>query len=240
MNGRQRFRALVPVVVIVAFTWLAAKECHADISIADIVANDNGIYKTGGLTFTFTKTSVSSDEFGENFTPTAANILVSNVPGGVTFTLSQMATLRGQAAKTDKFTITYSVAATSGIASAGLSFSGFVKGDAASSSATETFPDGHNEMLKVFTTGTDDDPKNNDNQNNQKVPFPDMPMTLKVMDVGQLSIPDRGGDASSDTQISSITNTFSVVPEPSSFVMVSIATLVGAGVWWRGCKQDPA
>jgi hypothetical protein len=240
MNGCQRFRALVPVVVIVASTWLSTRECHADISIADIVANDKGIYTTGALTFTFTDKSVSSDEFGDNFTPTAANILVSNVPGGVTFTLSQMATLRGQAAKTDKFTITYSVAVTNSISSAGLSFGGFAKGDAASSSATETFPDGHNEMLNVFTTGTDDDPKNNNNQNNQMVPFPDLPMTLKVMDVGQLSIPDRGGDASSDTQISSITNTFSVVPEPSSFVMVSIAMLVGVGVWWRARKRVAA
>jgi hypothetical protein len=220
---------------------MAPNECRAaDLSIADIVKNDGGKFTTGNLTFTFDANSVSSDTFGDNYTPTAANVFVTAVAGGIQFSISPMATLRGKVSQTDKITINYSVAATNSIFAAGLSFTGFAMGVNASSSATETFPDGHNEMMNVFTRAVDDKPEDNQNQNNQSVPFPDMPLTLSVRDVGELSIPNRGGPGESDTQITSITNTFAVVPEPSSFVLASTAALGGLGVWWRGRKRADA
>jgi hypothetical protein len=240
MKRRPSRHALIAVLAITAPAWIGLNECQADTTIADIVKNDGGKFTVGGLTFTFTDTSVSSDTFGDNYTPTASNVLVTAVTGGVEFSLDQMATLRGKVSQTDKITITYSVAAGKGIGAAGLSFTGFAMGIDASSSVTETFPDGHNESINVFTTAVDDDPSHNKGKNNQSASFSDKPMTLSVQDVGQLSIPNRGGPGESDTQLTSMTNTFTIVPEPSSFVLASTAGLVGLGVWWHRRKRAAA
>jgi hypothetical protein len=233
MNCRLRLCVISAASLIAGACWVPGTQSQAGTTIADIVKNDGGKISSGTLMFMFTDNSVSSDKFDNDYTPTASNIVVDTVAGGLEFSLNPMATLRGQASTTDRLTITYTVAEARGIAGAGLRFSGFASGVDAMSSVTETFPDGHNEMLTVFTKAVDDMPNHNMNQNNQSVPFPDTPMTLSVMDVGQLSIPNRGGPGSSDTSLTSFVNTFQAVPEPSSFVMLSLAALTGLGVWRR-------
>ena len=51
-----------------------------------------------------------------------------------------------------------------------------------------------------------------------------------MKDVATLFVPVRGGDGTSDTQFTTIVNTFAFVPEPSSFVLGAIAAIVGAVV----------
>lgn len=239
MNARLVVRALFAVVLIVAFGWLGTKECCADLTIASIEQNDQGMISVGSLTFTFFTngeggdTSVSSDTFDNKYVVTAANVGVTTVGGGLQFTFNPTPTLGGATSQTDKVTITYSVADTVGIASAGLSFGGSAEGDStASSSVTEMLSDGT--MMKVFTMDSGDNV-----QNNQSAAISNLPMTLTVTDTGQLSIPTRGNGATSSTQLTSITNTFNL-PEPSSFVVVSFTALVWLGVWWRGCKRVAA
>lgn len=53
MNARLVFRALFAVVLIAAFGWLGTKECCADLTIASIEQNDQGMISVGSLTFTF-------------------------------------------------------------------------------------------------------------------------------------------------------------------------------------------
>ena len=238
MSGRLQVRALTMALAIATLGWLATDESRAGSTIAQIVMNDGGKFSSGNLMFMFTDKSVSSDQFGDNFTPSADNITVDAVAGGLQFTLSQMATLRGQAQMTKSLTISYTVAATNGIFAAGLSFTGFAMGQDASSSVTETFPGGPNQSLNVFTRGIDDNSNNNMKRFSQGVAFGANPTPLSVTDVATLSIPDRGGTAESDTQFSVIVNTFSVAPEPSSFVLGAIAMLMGgAGVRWRARKR---
>jgi hypothetical protein len=232
MNARLA-RSTVLALAIQAASGLSM--CHADSTIADIVKNDDGKITVGVLTFTFTDSSVTSDQFDGEYTPTAANITVTTVTGGLEFSINPMAALRGAVATTDKITIAYTVSATSGITGAGLSFSGYASGVDASSMTTETFAS-RDDMLNVYTKAVDDMQANNQKQNNQSVALTDKPTSLSVTDVGQLSIPNRGGGGTSDTQISSITNTFTA-PEPASWVNGSIAIGCGALLWihasWR-------
>jgi len=244
VNARLVFRALCAVVVIVAFGWLGIKECRADVTIASIEQNDDGEIKVGGLTFTFkftndngkiTDDAVTSDTFDNKYVVTAANVVVTTnvMTGGLTFTLNSIATLGGKISQTDVVTINYSVASTIGITGAGLSFSGKAMGDpTASSSVTEMLSDGT--MMEVFTTNNGDNAKLN-----QSVAVPNLPVTEFVTDKGKLSIPNMGG-AGSSTELTSITNTFTSVPEPSSFVVVSFTALVWLGVWRRGRKRVSA
>jgi hypothetical protein len=61
---------------------------------------------------------------------------------------------------------------------------------------------------------------------------------LAVTDTGNLSIPARGGPGEGEAQITDFTNTFLTVPEPATFVNVSVAVvLIGAGMWWRIRKR---
>jgi hypothetical protein len=237
MKRQFAHHTLVAVVAILGAGWLNFNRCRADQSIASIVADVGGKFTVGSLTFMFDGSSVSSDAFDGPYTPTAANIFVTAVGGGVEFTIQNMVALRGQAAKTSSLTINYSVTAPVGIGGAGLSYTGFAQGDNASSSVTETFPDGHTEMMSVFSRGIDDTEANNQKQNNQSTSFDDQPLTLKVRDVGTLSIPDRGGDARSDTSLTNITNTFTVVPEPSSLLIAAFGTLAALGLSWHARKR---
>ncbi len=161
---------------------------------------------------------------------------MTTVAGGLEFSLSPMATLRGATSTTDKITINYSVTSTLALAKAGLSFGGYASGVDASSSATETLTGDANETLNVFTTATNDMQADNNNQLNQSVALPDKTLSLSVTDVGKLFIPARGGGGTSDTQISTIVNTFTA-PEPSTFVLAVIAAVVGLGAGGRGEKR---
>jgi hypothetical protein len=94
-------------------------------------------------------------------------------------------------------------------------------------------------MIEVFTRAVNDNPSDNQTQNSQSVTFPDLPTALSVMDFATLSIPARGDGGQSDTQITSVTNTISVVPEPASFARAA-ALLVGLGVGRCGRERIAA
>ena len=85
----------------------------------------------------------------------------------------------------------------------------------------------------MYTTATNDMQADNNNRLIQSVGLPDNTLSLSVTDVAKLFIPTRGGGGTSDIQISTIVNTFTV-PEPSTFILAAIAAVAGLGAWRRG------
>jgi len=230
MNGRLALRALFAVIVIAAPGWLGLKECRAG-SIQDLLDDKTakGMITVGNLTFAFTDKSVDSDPAGN---PTAAQIDLNPVKGGLMFSFNPLLSLTTPDALNQYVFISYTVTATRGIYVAGLSFTGTAVDINTKSEVTETFP-GRNEMNYVYTMK--DSKGKVTGQNDQSVQFADEPLTLSVKDTGHLSTGVRGNGEKSTAQLYDITNTFSTVPEPASIVSGSIAALLGLGVWfWRG------
>ena len=234
MRRRKAQLIFIAVFAISGTGWIGVNECRAALmTIASIVADNGGNLTVGGLTFTFNGDSVTSDTFLNGNKPTAADIIVTTVVDGVRFSLSNPAVLAGQTSMTASITIKYSVASTIGLSTAGLSFRGEAGGVDASSSVKETISGDADATLNVYTIATNDMPKDNNNQNNQSAALAGTPMNLSVTDVGTLFIPNRGDGAKNGASLLGITNTFGV-PEPSTFVLAAIATLVGLGVGLRG------
>jgi hypothetical protein len=225
MNRRLAIRVLLGILMIAGPTGLGLPECRAGTSIQDLLDNSNGKVTYGGLTFTFTASSVSSDPAGN---PTAAQIDVSQVTNGIMFDFNPMLSLTTANASTQTVTITYSVTATYNVTTAGLSFSGTAVDISTRSQVTETVAGGNDMTVYVNQDGDG----NTTRQTSQSVSLDPPAKTLAVTDVGTLTVPTRGGGATSTAQLYSIVNTFSV-PEPSSLVTGSIAVLVGLGAWWR-------
>jgi hypothetical protein len=234
-------RALIAIVVSSPFGGPGIGACRADLTIASIEKDDNGMISSGGFTYSFftnddgQDTSVTSDTFDNRYVVAAANVGVTVSGGMITFTFNPVPTLSGATSTSDSVTINYAVSFTSPIAAAGLSFVGSADGAGAtpaSTTVTEMLSTG--QMLKVFTDG------NGGGANNQSTSLPDLAMMLTVTDVGALSIPTRGAGATSNTSLTSETNTFAPTPEPSSFVVAASSALAWLSFHWHRHRRVPA
>ncbi len=241
MRERHHTRVVGALLTLGLCLGIGLSECRAG-SIQNIIDNDGGVITSGKLTFTFTNASVANDPANPPanviFTPpTAATIDVTVVAGGLTFSFNPFLSLTTALAITQKVTISYTVAAGGGISGAGLAFSGLAVDINTGSDLTETFT-GRNETLNVFS--------NKDNggavtsQNNQSVLFNNNPLTLSVVNTGTLTTGVRGNGAQSTAQLSEITNTFSVVPEPASLGGASIGALLFLTMYYRRSEQKTA
>ncbi len=225
MNRRLAIHGLLGILMVAGPTGLGARVCRAGTSIQYLLDNSDGKVTYGGLTFTFTGSSVSSDPAGN---PTAAQVNVSQVTNGIMFDFNPMLSLTTADASTQTVTITYSVTATYNSSTAGLSFTGTAVDISTRSQVTETVAGGNDMTVYVNQDGDGKTTR----QTSQSVMLDPPAKTLAVTDVGTLRVPTRGGGAKSTAQLYSIINTFSV-PEPSSFISGSIAILAGLGAWSR-------
>jgi hypothetical protein len=230
-------------LVVAAWQWgTDLNECRAATSLTDLFGKNNtATLTTQTLTFTFDKNDVLSSTFPQGSAPTFDTTFVETVPFGVKFSFTPMLMISGQAAQNFDVTIEYTVMSGAKFTAAGLSFSGAVpemsddsSNPNANASVTEKLDNGVN--LNVFMTTNDKSVLSE--RTSQSAALPDLPEMLAVTDTGNLSIPARGGPGEGEAQITDFTNTFLTVPEPATFVNVSVAVvLIGAGMWWRIRKR---
>jgi PEP-CTERM motif len=213
MSGNHTIRTSGALLAV----CLAWAQSSFAVTIKDIV-DGGGMITSGKLKFTFDKDSVSGMRVSGPIT--ADQIDVNIVAGGIEFSPNPMIDLKSNQKMDEEVTITYTVMATVGaISRAGLSFTGYVE-VAATSEVTKTFI-GRNEELHVFMK--QDGGGNPTSQNNQSVDFADMPTMLSVKEVGHVGT--SLNQQQRTAQLTSMTNTFLVVPEPSTVLLGSIGFL---------------
>lgn len=217
---------------LVLFVAIGFGETRAA-TIQSLIDNNNGMIQVGMLKFTFEAGAVTGDR-------TAAQIEVTPVDSnGIEFRLNPGFMLLSDmvAAQTQSVTITYTVMSICSFTAAGMDSGNFAQNTAngASAGATTTFAE-NNVMLYKGSPPPD---------TVKMAAIPNLPTTLTVTNVGRVHVPLRGqGGSQDEAQLTTITNTFAVVPEPSTF---ALAALAGAGAvlsaprrarsWRRGLKS---
>ena len=205
------FKVIVTVCWLTAAGWIAPHNTFAG-TIASIVTNDNGKLTVGTFTFTFTDQSVSG-----NPAITADQVNVAAVgTNGIEFTIDlgsgqglRLDSKGEGVAKNLSIDIKYTVVSTVKIGGAGLDDNAFAqfKPNGAYSQVTESLGNGSTLFKGSGATSQD---------NALSANF-DGVASLEVDNAGALDTPPRGAGPNQDeAQLSIITNTFGVVPEPAT------------------------
>ncbi len=197
-------------------------------SIQNII-DGGGSTTQGGLTFTFAKMGSVTGTY-QNGALDPSKVLVTFVPGGITFATDPFMDLKTQAQASYSVTIDFTVTAAGGgqIGSAGLSFSPGLVETGGRSEVMKTFPD-RNEALDVFRAnalGTITE------KLSDSTTFADLPNNVKVKDIATAALTIAQGNQRT-IQLMEFTNTFAVVPEPSTFISGVMASVVGLGYGWK-------
>jgi hypothetical protein len=222
-------------LVLATGSLLAAEVCAprhacAGITIHQLVKDANGGNdgpNDGELTvgkFMFTFDSTNGGVTGNRNWDQVSVAAAGN--NGVTFTIDPSLSLASNQmfAQSASINIDYTITSTISIVGAGLS------DDAAAQDITQSAKSGVTETVNpggMLFVGQE--------QNKPNVPritFAEA-MTLSVSNFGDLSIPDRRGGAMDTATLSSITNTFSTLPEPPSLVVLSALLGMFGFVWAR-------
>jgi hypothetical protein len=201
------------MALMAAPEWFGSQTARAD-TIQELLDKKNGMITVGPLKFTFTDLSVSGNR-------TAAQVEVTPVDSnGIEFRINPGLRLDSnmQSDQTEKIEISYTVMATAPILNASLSDDAFAQftANGASAGVTETVD---NQSLYVGTQ-----PPNNVSS----AALPDKPMMVTVDNKGEIQVPVRGQGANQDeAQLNTITNTFTVAPEPATIwsLLAGIALL---------------
>ena len=219
MVGRRGLLAVLAGFVLTSMSDSAARGG----TIQDIL-DSGGSTTVGALKFTFTKDSASGT--GQNGALTVKDVTVESVAGGLTFAASPFLDLKSQTVASLDLTLLFTVTALDSgrISGSTLSFKPGLVETGGMSEVDTTFTD-RNETLRVFKS-------NNNETITQKltnsVTFDDRPNSLSVKDVAKLSLTVAQGNQRT-IQLQDLTNTFTVVPEPSTWGLAMIAGLVGLG-----------
>jgi hypothetical protein len=205
------FKVVVAICCFLSAVWMAPHDIYAG-TIASIVANDNGKLTVGTFTFTFTDQSVSG-----NPAVTSDQVSVAAVgTNGIEFTIDlgsgqglRLDSKGDGVARSASIDIKYTVASTVNIGGAGLDNNAFAqfKANGAYSQVTESLGNGSTLFKGSGATSQ---------ANVLGVNFTGV-ASLDVDNAGALYTPPRGAGPNQDeAQLSTITNTFGVVPEPAT------------------------
>jgi hypothetical protein len=208
---RSMLKVIVAILFLPTVAWIDSQDACAG-TIASIVANDNGKFSVGTFTFTFTDQSVS-----DNPAVTSDQITVAAVGTiGIEFTIDlgsgqglRLDSMGDGVARNASIDIKYSVTSTRNIGGAGLDNNAFAqfKANGAYSQVTESL--GNGSTLYKGSGATSQ-------VNVLGANFTGV-ASLDVDNAGALYTPARGAGGNQDeAQLSSITNTFGVVPEPAT------------------------
>ena len=214
------FKVIIVICWLTAAVWVAPEDIHAG-TIASIVTNDNGKLTVGDFTFTFTDQSVSGNPA---VTSDQVNVVAMGT-NGIEFTIDlgsgqglRLDSKGDGVAKNASIDIKYTVTSTLKIGGAGLDDNAFAqfKVNGAYSQVTESLGNGST-LFKGSGATTQD--------NALGANF-DGVTSLDVDNAGALYTPARGAGPNQDeAQLSTISNTFSTVPEPTT-----IGLLITGGV----------
>jgi hypothetical protein len=216
------FRPIVRQALLAAVALGLAGVDVARATTIQTILDNGGSLKVGQLTFMFTNQSVGGSYAQGDYDP--SKIEVEQVAGGLKFIPMPMLDLKtDMGGQSLQVTIKFKVTATRGISRVGLTFTPGQIQIGGTAEATKTLSDGADDMLRVFKT-------NNDERFTQKltdaVNLANLPTSLMVEDVGRVSLSVNQGNQRT-IQLLDLTNTFAVVPEPSSLVLACAAIPLG-------------